>query len=91
MDVLHVSKEDAVKCAQLIQVLNKAYFDHITMADSEAMQAVKNWVHDVATKMATQLQAKPEAPKPASEPEKPSFKIKAMGPLGSSKPARKKK
>lgn len=83
MKVSDVSREDGEVCANLINFLNAAKWD-ISGKDIDALMQVKKWVHDVAVLMATDLK-----PKTSETPSQDSFKLKAMGPLGSMKKAKK--
>lgn len=85
MQVSQVTNDDGIRCANLINFLKKARWD-LSGNDVDELVAVKRWVSDMATKMAAELGNKP---KPEATPT--PMKIKAMGPIGSSKPTKKKK
>lgn len=92
MDIRNVTKEDATACAQLIRVIIRAKFDGMTAEDAQALVTVKTWVNKLATTMAADLKAVPTVVSGASTPaDGGGMKIKAMGPIGSSKPTKKKK
>lgn len=89
MLVSQVTKEDATACAQLIRVITRARFDGMTADDAQALVSVKHWVNAVANLLAQDLKGiSPAAPEGVANQ---GMKIKAMGPIGSSKPTKKKK
>jgi len=90
MKLTDVSLDDGRRCAHLINLLKTGRWD-LTGAEIDELVRVKQWVMLLAGAMAEQLKSKdaPPAP-PAPAPAASSFKVKAMGPLGSAKPKKKK-
>lgn len=94
METKQVSKEDGIRCANLIKFLTAGRWD-FTGTDVEEFMRVRKWVHDLAQSMATNLRETgvvgPATPPPAVAPASGPMKIKAMGPLGAGPGKRKKK
>lgn len=83
MLVTNVSLDDGRHCAALINALNAARYQDLSGKDIDALVAAKRWLHEVAGKMAIELQDKApptEAPLPAS-----GFRVKSMGQMSNSK------
>ena len=94
MKVTGVTKEDGLACAQLIEVVKRARFDNMSSQDAEVLISAKKWLQALAGLMAGDLKSPPPtSPAPAAVEPAPStgFKVKAMGPIGSAKPSKKKR
>lgn len=96
MQVTNVTNDDGRKMANLINFLKAGRWD-LSGNDADALVAVKQWVQSVAMDMASKLTpVKAASPTPEEQPtsvpqEAPAgFKIKAMGPIGST-PAKTRK
>lgn len=99
MQVSNVTNGDGQQMANLINFLKAGRWD-LKGSDVQAFMAVNQWVQGLAMGMAQQLQpvkaAAPASapaltPAPTNVAPAGGFKVKAMGPIGSSKPSRKKK
>ncbi len=77
MDISKISREDGIQCIQLLNFLKKARWD-LTGADIDELIKVKQWVQQLATKMAEQLK------NPPLSTEVP-IKIKTIGALKKTK------
>lgn len=89
MQVSQVSNDDGIQMAHIVRAIGVATFQNMTGNDAEKLTAAKRWLASIAQQMAAQLEASSK-PAPAPAPAG-GFKIKAMGPISSSKPAKKKK
>lgn len=86
MKLSDISLEDGRMCVQLIKLLASGRWD-LSGADAEALVATRKWVQSLAADMGTQLKG---APAPKAEAPSGGFKLKAMGPIGSSTKKKRK-
>lgn len=93
MDIKNVSLEDGRQCAHLIKALGAARFADLSGSDLEAVVAAKQWLRALAGKMADELKLsqKPVSPTESKKEPEQGFKIKGMGPIGSTPKSKKKK
>lgn len=88
MQVSQVSLDDGRQCAVLLQLLKGGRWD-LSGDDAQRFVDAKKWVASLAASMASQLKT-PESP-PTPAPPGNGFKVVGMGPIGSSKPGKKKR
>lgn len=87
MKISDVSMNDGKMCAQLLNLLKMGRWE-LSGPDIAAHSATVQWVHYLASQMASELKPTATADKSASKTDG-GLKIKAMGPIGS-QPRKKK-
>lgn len=92
MKVSQVTKDDGRACAYLLNFLKQGRWD-LNGSEAEELVKVKAWVGFLANSMASELKSSVTPPAPEAPAPSPAagFKVKSMGKLPPSKPAKKKK
>lgn len=93
MLVTNVSNEDGLSMAHILNALKAARFDGITGEDMEKIYQAKRWLSNLASQMAEELRSPKILMDQPRVTENATFRVKAMGSIGSSptKKSRKKK
>lgn len=88
MEVSKVTLDDGRACASLIKFLTHGRWE-LSGAEAETLMRSKKWVHDLAMKMAGQLQASESSKQSPQSVPQTGFKVKAMGPIATSNSKKK--
>lgn len=89
MEVSKVTDDDGRMMLQVINALKAATFGSLTSKDVDALAQGIRWLSSVATQMGNSMKA--SIPAKSEDPSSQSFKVKAIGPLGSPVSSKKSK